>query len=139
MSNDRMKTSSALVLELRLAAALPRAQRGPGDEVIVVYNTRVPESKAVAEYYAKRRHVPAGQIFGFALTTNLDMSRAEFRDSLQKPLASRSRRKNCGTSDRESSAQPTASRRAWSRVIESKIRYAVLCYGVPVRILETRT
>jgi len=52
---------------------------GPGDEVIVIYNTRVPESKSVAEHYAERRQVPADQIFGFALSTNEDMSRAELR------------------------------------------------------------
>jgi uncharacterized protein (TIGR03790 family) len=58
-----------------------------GDEVVVVYNSRVPESKAVAEYYAKARHVPPKQIYGFAMTTNEEMSRAEFNDSLQSPLA----------------------------------------------------
>ena len=59
----------------------------PGDEVVIVYNTRVPESKTVADYYAARRLVPTDQIFGFALSTNEDMSRMEFRDALQKPLA----------------------------------------------------
>ena len=41
----------------------------------------------MADYYAERRQVPTNQIFGFHLTTNEDMSRAEFRDALQKPLA----------------------------------------------------
>ena len=72
---------------LALSGVLPVRAANPGDEVIVIYNTRVPESKGVADYYAERRHVPANQIFGFALSTNEDMSRAEFRDELQKPLA----------------------------------------------------
>src|SRR5437016_2478434 len=59
----------------------------PGEEVIVVFNTRVPESKSVATYYAQRRQVPADQIFGFELPTGENMTRAEFRDTLQKPLA----------------------------------------------------
>ena len=59
----------------------------PGDEVVIVYNTRVAESKAVADYYAARRLVPTNQVFGFPLSTNEDMSRTEFRDALQKPLA----------------------------------------------------
>jgi hypothetical protein len=33
------------------------------------------------------RHVPESQIYGFSLTTNEIISRDEFRDSLQKPLA----------------------------------------------------
>ena len=58
-----------------------------GNDVVVVYNTRVPESKGVADYYAQRRAVPKDHIFGFAMTTNEEMSRIEFRDSLQNPLA----------------------------------------------------
>ena len=59
----------------------------PGDEVVVIYNSRMPESKGVAEYYAQRRAVPASQVFGFAMTTNDTMSRAEYQDALEKPLA----------------------------------------------------
>src|SRR5689334_9973762 len=58
-----------------------------GDEVVVVYNSNLPESKAVADYYATRRNVPKSQVFGFALSTNEIISRTEFQDSLQKPLA----------------------------------------------------
>src|SRR6266850_2866646 len=32
-----------------------------GDEVVIVYNSRVPESKGVAEYYAQKRMVPSSQ------------------------------------------------------------------------------
>src|SRR5271170_3976490 len=68
-------------------ALAPVIVRAGGDEVVLVYNSRVPESKSVADYYAKMRDVPANQIYGFDLTTNEEMSRAEFRDSLQLPLA----------------------------------------------------
>ena len=60
-----------------------------GDEVVVIYNTSVPESKSVAEYYAKARQVPQKQIYGFRMTTNEVISRDEFRGSLQLPLARR--------------------------------------------------
>jgi uncharacterized protein (TIGR03790 family) len=107
----------------------------PGDEVVVVYNTRMPESKGVADYYAQRRHVPSSQVFGFALSTNESIHRAEFRYELQQPLA-----------------EKLASQKLWEigpsilhattnhpgkvewRPVQSKIRYAVLCYGVPLRI-----
>jgi uncharacterized protein (TIGR03790 family) len=106
-----------------------------GDEVVVVYNSRLPDSKAVAEYYAKARQVPANQVFGFGLTTNEIISRADFAELLQKPLAER-----------------LEAARLWEfgdvvipstnghlhvtqhRVVSSKIRYAVLCYGVPLKI-----
>src|SRR5450631_2683696 len=72
------------VLFLALAPLLVQAG---GDEVVMIYNSRVPESKAVAEHYAQVRDVPKTQIYGFALTTNEVMSRDEFHASLQLPLA----------------------------------------------------
>ena len=59
----------------------------PGAEVVVVYNTHVPESKAIAEYYALKRQVPTNQIFGFDLPTGEDMTRGEYESLLQLPLA----------------------------------------------------
>src|SRR3974390_3031614 len=70
-----------------LVAAHGARAGGAGDEVVVVYNSRVPDSRVVAEEYAQRRQVPTNQIFGFALSTNEAISRAEFRDDLQRPLA----------------------------------------------------
>ncbi len=107
----------------------------PGDEVVVVYNTRVAESKAVADYYAERRHVPANQILGFPLSTNEDMSRAEFRDDLQKPLAKALKKQKLWEIDQTIVPNTTnhAGRVEW-KPVTSKIRYAVLCYGVPLRI-----
>ena len=108
---------------------------GPGDEVIVIYNTRVPESKSVAEHYAERRQVPADQIFGFALSTNEDMSRAEYHDKLAKPLADELDKKKLWHIGSEilHGTNGAKDKVTW-KVQRSKIRYAVLCYGVPIRI-----
>jgi uncharacterized protein (TIGR03790 family) len=108
-----------------------------GSEVVVVYNSRVPESKSLAEYYAGRRHVPTNQLFGFALSTGENMSRAEFQDSLQKPLA-RALEKNKLWHIASEIIPPKNEKpgRVEWKVKESKIRYAVLCYGVPVRITD---
>lgn len=108
---------------------------GAGDEVVVVYNTRMPESRAVAEYYAQKRQVPTNQVVGFELSTGEDMSRAEFRDSLQRPLAKwleEGKLWHVGSS----TVPPTnglAGRVDWL-VRRSRVRYAVLCYGIPLRI-----
>jgi len=107
----------------------------PGDEVVVVYNTRMPESKGVADYYAERRHVPANQVFGFPLTTNEDISRAEFRDALQEPLAAALKKRKLWeivpTIIHATTNHP--GKVEW-KPDESKVRYAVLCYGIPLRI-----
>ncbi len=107
----------------------------PGSEVIIVYNTRVPESKGVADYYAARRLVPTNQVYGFPLSTNDDMSRTEFREVLQKPLAQLLKRDKLweiGPNIIRATTNHT-SRVEW-KPLNSKIRYAVLCYGVPLRI-----
>lgn len=118
-----------------LLALAPWLAWAGGDEVVIIYNSRVPESKAIAEHYAAARQVPAKQIFGFALTTNEIITRADFTDLLQKPLADRLEAtklwKFGEISSPATNGQPAHTE---TRVIESKIRYAVLCYGVPLKI-----
>lgn len=122
-------------LILCLLAAVPFLARADGDEVVVVYNSRLPESKTVADDYARLRQVPEKQIFGFDLTTNEVMTRKEFRDTLQLPLANRLEKDGLWKFDmtfyKGTGDQPD---RAVRKVVESKIRYAVLCYGVPLKI-----
>lgn len=114
-----------------LCLLAPVLARAGGDEVVVVYNSRLPESKAVAEHYAAMRHVPKKQIFGFALTTNEVMTRAEFTDALQKPLAEKLAETGLW---RFGDVSVPGTNTVMTRVVASKIRYAVLCYGVPLKI-----
>lgn len=109
--------------------------QNPGDEVIVIYNKRVPESKAVAEYYAKKRDVPKDHLFGFSLSTGENMSRSEFEHSLQKPLAKELEKRKLWKIRAETfPATSNSIARVMWKVRDSKIRYAVICYGVPYRI-----
>ena len=120
---------------LLLFALTPGLAFAGGDEVVVIYNSRMPESKAVAEHYAAARQVPAKQIFGFALTTNEVMTRADFTDFLQQPLAEKLEATKLWKFGKvtfpATNGQPA---RVENRVVKSKIRYAVLCYGVPLKI-----
>ncbi len=120
------------ILIFTLAPILVRAG---GDEVVVIYNTRVPGSEDVAKHYARVRHVPKNQIYGFSLTSNQEISRDEFHDSLQMPLARRLEYdglwKFGAVKIPATNGQPE---RIEQRVVKSKIRYAVLCYGVPLKI-----
>jgi uncharacterized protein (TIGR03790 family) len=116
-------------------ALAPLLARAGGGEVVVIYNSRLPESREVAEYYAHARLVPENQVFGFELTTNETMSRSEFHDSLQIPLARRLESDGlwrfAAFTNAPTNGQPE---RVIRRVSASKIRYAVLCYGVPLKI-----
>ena len=103
-----------------------------GEAVVVVYNTEVPESKGVADYYAARRHVPGNQIIGLKLPTVEDISRAAYRDDFEKPLLKfLDAQKLLVFEPDDSKAEPGA-----RKVKEATIRYIVLCYGVPLRVWE---
>jgi len=116
-------------------ALAPFWVRAGGEEVVVIYNSQMPGSKAVAEHYAAMRAVPQNQIFGFGLTTNEIITRADFTDFLQKPLADRLEAaglwKFGEVTTPATNGQPEQTD---IRVVASKIRYAVLCYGVPLKI-----
>jgi uncharacterized protein (TIGR03790 family) len=118
----------------------PRSARAGGNEVVVVYNSAVGESKTVAEYYAKARQVPRNQLFGFSLPTGQDMTRNDFRTQLQAPLADKLEAKGLWTLGDVTEPIPKGGTPHQDRrVVTSKIHYLVLCYGVPVRILEDQT
>jgi uncharacterized protein (TIGR03790 family) len=126
-----------LSLMLGICAALPinLFSADAGNEVVVIYNSRMPESKELAEYYAQRRHVPRGQVFGFELPREEIISRSEFRNSLQKPLAKALEKNKLWhvSSHVVPATNGQPARLEW-RPSRSTIRYAVLCFGVPLTI-----
>ncbi len=109
-----------------------------GEEVVVIYNSQMPGSKDIAQHYAAMRQVPATQIFSFLLTTNEVITREEFTDKLQLPLAEKLESARLWKFGKVNipaiTSQPEHTE---TRVVESKIRYAVLCHGVPLKIAPT--
>src|ERR1035441_5083987 len=77
--DPNVKRLLVLMVILACGGALTSRAANPGDEVIIIYNTSVPESKGVADYYALRRHVPAKQIYGFPPSTKKNIYPAEVR------------------------------------------------------------
>jgi uncharacterized protein (TIGR03790 family) len=94
----------------------------------------------VAEHYAASRQVPAKQMFGFALTTNEVITRADFTDFLQKPLATQLAEAGLWKfGEAEIASNGIVPAHTENRVVSTKIRYAVLCYGVPLKIAPSLT
>ena len=82
----------------------------------VLFNSSLPESKTIAEHYAKLRDVPQDHLIGLPLSDGHTISRREFTVKLEQPLAAELARRNLLDGK-------TAS-----------IRYLVLCWGVPIRV-----
>jgi uncharacterized protein (TIGR03790 family) len=121
---------------LALVLGVPHAQ-GQGNEVVVIYNTRLAESRDVAEHYADVRHVPAEQVLGVDLTDAEVVSRAEFRDRLQAPLIKMLTERKLWVLESDTNARAAAEPgQIKNGVVQSRVRYAVLCYGLPLRIAE---
>jgi uncharacterized protein (TIGR03790 family) len=102
--------------------------------VVVIYNTSVPASKEVAEYYAKRRSVPAEQVLGFELPGEETISRQDYLERLQKPLVAKLESLKLFTFS-EATNNPDGGK-PFRRLVAARIRYATVCFGVPVRILR---
>jgi uncharacterized protein (TIGR03790 family) len=127
-----------LVALLALLGPVPRASALlVGNEVVVVYNRKVPESEQVARHYAKARRIPENQIIGLNLGTNEVMSRAEYDGDLAKPLAQEFETRNFWRIGKRARTIPSTKEPTEVRMpVESSIRYVVLCYGVPLKILN---
>ena len=105
-----------LLTSITVIALVQCVALGQGESVAVLFNSRLPESEAVAEHYAKLRGVPAGHLIGLPLSDGHTISRREFTTKLEQPLAAE-------LVKRKLLDGKTAS-----------IRYLVLCWGVPIRV-----
>ncbi|HTG43115.1 MAG TPA: TIGR03790 family protein, partial [Verrucomicrobiae bacterium] len=115
---------------LFLSLFLPRAfPQETGEAVVLVYNRKMAGSREVADHYAAKRAVPTNQIVALDLPESEVISREDFETKLQQPLWAemRARKLLVYRKDPLESTQQC-------NVIEAKVRYAVLCYGVPVKI-----
>ncbi|GJQ28765.1 MAG: hypothetical protein HBSAPP03_06490 [Phycisphaerae bacterium] len=115
-----------------LGAGLARAQLRP-EEVLVIYDSRIPDSRAVAEYYAGSRKVPGGEggllgarpgvrvvdlaSLGAPITTGPDITYAAFATSLRNPLRAHLASQN----------------------LTRELRCFVMTKGLPHRLLDTDT
>ena len=89
---------------------------GQGKSVTVLFNSALPESRAVAEHYAKVRGVPADHLIGLPLPEGHTISRQDFTTKLEQPLATE------------------LAKRKLLDGQSASIRYLVPCWGVPIRV-----
>lgn len=126
---------------MALGPAFRAVAATPGDEVFVVFNLRTaPDSRLVAEHYAKRRGIPESRLLGLNLPTTENITRAEFNASLKAPLLAALEERGLLAFD--STIVPAAEGRPGSVLWTPKptpLRYLVLTYGVPTRITRDAT
>jgi uncharacterized protein (TIGR03790 family) len=129
-----MKHLAPIIVGMVGGLGLGACAAEPGNSVVVVYNSLVPQSKDVAAYYASKRGVPESQVQGLELPTTETMTRREYRQDLQEPLLKFLERKGLFVFEPETATLGSAGR--GRKLQQSLIRYLVLCYGAPLRIAE---
>lgn len=113
------------------------AQDARGAEVVVLYNSALPDSRGVAEHYAARRNVPTNQIIGLSLPPSEGITRSDFESRLLKPLlAELTSRDLLRLRDEIRPAQEDRPGRVIQSIAESRVRTFAICWGVPLRVLE---
>jgi uncharacterized protein (TIGR03790 family) len=111
-----------------------------GASAVLVYNRAMPDSKDVARHYAEKRGIPEDQILGLELDKGEAITRKAFTETLYRPLFQFL--KDGDLFETEHEIMPATRERpgkVYENLKKSKIRYIVLCYGVPVKILEDET
>lgn len=91
------------------------AAQSPADRVLLVVNDNSSLSRSIADYYVRRRNIPARNICHLTTLTSEDISRSEFDRQIARPLADFLRKS----------------------ALEETIYYIVTTAGVPLRIPGT--
>lgn len=113
-------------LAITLAVWTGEVRAQEGRQVVVVYNSRSPRSREVAEFYARNRGVPAEQLIGLDCATEDLVTRSAFETQIQTPLRRALAERKLAQFD---AGNP-------DRMTGTGIRYLLLVYGMPYRILH---
>ena len=114
-----------------------RFPRSRPRRVVILSNSRQPESVQLAEFYAEKRAVPAANILALPLPEAEDITWREFIDQVWQPVQDElyKRRWIEGTA---SSLLDRLGRRRYA-FSGNRISYLVVCRGVPLRIYNDPT
>lgn len=96
---------------------------------LVVFNSRDPESRALAEYYAERRLIPAEQVVGLDCPLEEEISRQQYTESIESPLRALFERKGWW--------EVRTGFEAERGVSGNTIRFIALMRGMPLKIKTT--
>ncbi len=106
---------------------IPSAER-----VVVVANSREPESEKIARYYMQKRQIPEKNLILLDAPTAADITWTEFVEQIFNPL--RARLTKDGWLTAYVSGQKDGEGRLRYVFFGNKIDFLVVCYGVPIRI-----
>lgn len=105
--------------------------------VVVIANRRLPESVALARFYAEKRGVPAERVVELDLPEGETMSRPEYEEQLRDPLLAALRELRLVEQVRREQDLVSEHDSGW-HTVKCSLRYLVPVWGVPLRIDDTK-
>ena len=115
---DLMKAFHKLTFMITLYGLTHCSVLSEGKSVAVLFNSTLPESKAVAEHYAIQRGVPQDHLIGLPLPDSHTIPRQIYASKLERPIISE------------------LANRSLLKDKKASIRYLVICWGVPIRVAK---
>lgn len=117
------------ITQFTLLGAKPTIERS---SVAVLYNSSMPESKKLAEYYAQQRKIPVGNLIGLPMPKVGKISRADYNLTIRDPL-----RKHFTAANWWKLAKDP--KQGITMAVHNKIHVLVCMYGVPYGVNQDPT
>jgi len=122
-----------LVFAVAVPFAIGRcASSAPADlsqATIIIYNRAEPESAGLARFYAQARHIPNDHIVGLDCSTEEEISRKEYDETIAEPLRKIFGERQWWTLRTDADKPPVVS--------ASRINFVALIRGMPMKIRAT--
>jgi uncharacterized protein (TIGR03790 family) len=103
---------------------------------LVVYNTKEPHSIEIARYYAQQRGIPEKNLLGLSCPNQEEITRTEYNTTILRPIREYVQQKDFMFFDSIPKAGKTGT---MITAVNSKLKYIVLCYGMPLKIAHDPT
>jgi uncharacterized protein (TIGR03790 family) len=123
-----MRTCFPLIL-LLLSGSIPPAAGAPApDSVAVLYNSAVPESRKLAEFYRDARAIPEDHLIGLDMPAERDITREDYEQRIAGPLRDEFDRRGWWKRSRDTNGMIVP--------YSNRIHVLVTMRGVPLRIKQ---
>lgn len=120
---------TALVLILLAGWSRPANAMPAPESVAILYNSEIPESRKLAEFYQEQRGIPAANLIALPMPRTQDISRADYKKTIEGPLRAEFDRRGWWRRGKDAGGLTLP--------VLNKIRVLVTMRGVPLRIQQT--
>jgi len=105
------------------------------EHLLVVYNAADPESESLAQYYARRRQIPAERVLALSCPTREEITRDEYERTIHQPIVADLLRHHWLERHAETAQLPNGTAQVLAAT-RNDIWTIVLMRGVPLKIAD---